>query len=170
MTISKPTLATLALMLIAGLASAIKYWDYLANPWTRNGMVRANVIQVTPRVSGPIVDLSVVDNQTVKVGDLLFRIDPRTYQAELDENKAELERTRQDYERGVDLVKTGDVSQRQFDRAKAAYDKAQANLESARLDLEFTDVRASAEYRRDMTGALLRRAVERLVTEGAAHV
>ena len=40
MTFDKRTLATLALILVAALAAAIKYWEYLANPWTRNGMVR----------------------------------------------------------------------------------------------------------------------------------
>ena len=51
-----------------------KYWYYITNPWTRDGQVRAQVIQVTPRVSGPIVDLPIKDNQLVKAGDLLFKI------------------------------------------------------------------------------------------------
>jgi len=46
-----------AVVLIAVGALAVKYWDYLSNPWTRAGQVRANVIQVATRVSGPIVEL-----------------------------------------------------------------------------------------------------------------
>lgn len=141
----KRTLATLGLLLIAAIAAGIKWMDYITNPWTRNGMVRANVIQVTPRVSGPIVELPIRDNQVISAGELLFRIDPRTFQADLDEAEAELERTREDFERSVELVKKGDISQRNFDKAEAAYEVAQAQLENARLDLEFTEVRASVD-------------------------
>lgn len=49
-------------MLIAILVVALKYWDYVVNPWTRDGQVRADVVQITPRVSGPIVKLAVQDN------------------------------------------------------------------------------------------------------------
>ena len=62
-----------------------KYQDYVTNPWTRDGQVRAQVVQIAPRVEGPIVKLAVVDNQFVKAGDLLFEIDPRTYKASLDQ-------------------------------------------------------------------------------------
>ena len=48
-----------AVVLIAVGALAVKYWDYLSNPWTRAGQVRANVIQVATRVSGPIVELPI---------------------------------------------------------------------------------------------------------------
>ena len=66
-------LTTGVVVLVAILAVGWKYWDYLNNPWTRDGMVRANVIKVTPRVSGPIVELPVTDNQAVKAGQLRFR-------------------------------------------------------------------------------------------------
>ncbi len=141
----KKQLMTAAVVLVAILAATAKYWQFITNPWTRDGMVRANVIQVTPRVSGPIVELLLVDNQAVKAGDLLFRIDPRTYQEAMDKATAEAIRTQADYERGIDLVKTGDVSERAFDRANADNDVAKAELESARLDLEFTEVRASVD-------------------------
>ncbi len=80
-------------MLAAVGAVLFKYWDYLFNPWTRNGQVMAQVVQITPRVSGTIVQLPIVDNQFVKAGDLLFQIDPRTYQSDLDEKQAELDKT-----------------------------------------------------------------------------
>ena len=71
---------------IVGLAVVLvlaKYWDYVVHPWTRDGQVRAQVIQITSRVTGPIVKLPIEDNQLVKQGDLLFEIDPRTFEAEL---------------------------------------------------------------------------------------
>ncbi len=86
-----------------------------------------------------------MDNQAVAAGDLLFRIDPRTYQADLKKTEAEMKRTKEDYERGLGLVKRGDISERDFDRATADFDIARANLETANLNLEFTEVRASVD-------------------------
>lgn len=129
------------LLLALGLAGW-KYWDYLRNPWTRDGMVRAYVIQVTPRVSGPIVELPIIDNQPVKAGDLLFRIDQRTFKETLAKSEAEEVRTKADYERAVDLIKKGGISQRDYDATVAAYEVARSDSASARLDLEFTEMRA----------------------------
>ncbi len=72
----KTYLATGAVVLIAVALVLLKYWDYVVNPWTRDGRVWANVIQIAPRVSGPIVELPIKDNQFVKAGDLLFQIFP----------------------------------------------------------------------------------------------
>ena len=145
MNLDKKILATLVLVLLATGLSALKYWHYLTNPWTRDGMVRANVIQVTPRISGPIIELPIVDNQIVKAGDPLFKIDPRTFQATLHEAQAELVRTKADYERGKTLSARGDISERDFDKSTAAYDVAKADIETAQLDLEFTEVLAAAD-------------------------
>src|SRR5262245_37086954 len=61
-----------------------------ASPRTDDAAVRANDVGIAPHVSGPIVELSVVDNQRVKAGDLLFVVDPRPYQARLERLRAEL--------------------------------------------------------------------------------
>ena len=65
-------LLTGMIVLIAVVAILLKYWDYVTNPWTRDGQVRADIVQITPRVSGPIIKLEVKNNQFVKTGDLLF--------------------------------------------------------------------------------------------------
>ncbi len=78
------TLITAAVVLLAIALVGWKFWDYIVNPWTRNGQVMAQVVQVTPRVSGTIIELPIKDNQFVKAGDLLYRIDPRTFQSEVD--------------------------------------------------------------------------------------
>ena len=58
----------------------VRLWqDYMDSPWTRDGRVRADVIQVTADVPGRVVALGVHDNQVVEKGDLLFRIDPARY-------------------------------------------------------------------------------------------
>ena len=63
---------------------------YYVHPRTDDAYVRANTIGVAPQVSGTIVALPVRDNQHVKKGDLLFVVDPRPYQAELDLATAQL--------------------------------------------------------------------------------
>lgn len=104
---------------VAVLLGLWKYGQYLENPWTRDGQVRANVIQVTPRVSGPIVELPIVDNQAVKTGELLFRIDPRTYRAALDQAQAQ-------YDQAVEQLNSLD---KQIEAATAAIDQAQSQIE-----------------------------------------
>ena len=77
--------ALLTAVVVVAVVGAVlgRYWTYVVNPWTRNGQVMAQVIQITPRVTGTIVELPIVDNQFVKKGDLLFQIDPRTFESTL---------------------------------------------------------------------------------------
>ena len=138
-------LATLSVVLLAVILAAWKYWDYINNPWTRDGVVRAYVIQVTPRVSGPVVEIPIVENQAVKAGDLLFRIDPRTFKEDLDKAEAQAVQATGDFERANELIARGDISKRNADKATADYNVAISNREQARLNLEFTEVRAPVD-------------------------
>jgi multidrug resistance efflux pump len=63
---------------------------YYVHPRTDDAYVRANIVNVAPQVSGTIVELPLRDNQHVRAGDLLFVIDTRPYQAELDLAQAQL--------------------------------------------------------------------------------
>jgi multidrug resistance efflux pump len=134
-------LLTGVVVLIAVVLVLFKYWDYVTNPWTRNGQVRAEVIQVTPRVSGPIVKLAVVDNQLVKAGDLLFEIDPRTFQTSLEQARAQYDMTGDSY-----------LSQeKQVDSAKAQVESAQASVKQSQSGINQLDSmieKNKAEYQR----------------------
>jgi len=66
---------------------------YFLFPQTDDAFVRANTVEIAPHVSGPIVELPIRDNQHVKRGDLLFIVDPRPYQADLDAAEANLDLT-----------------------------------------------------------------------------
>jgi multidrug efflux system membrane fusion protein len=66
----------------------IRVWDRA--PRTDDAYVYADTIDVVPEVNGRIVELAVHDNQAVKQGDLLFRIDPRPYQDALARGNASL--------------------------------------------------------------------------------
>ncbi|POZ52133.1 secretion protein HlyD [Methylovulum psychrotolerans] len=79
-------LIVLGALVTGALAWRINY----QHPRTNDAMVRADIVGIAPEVSGRIVELHVEDNQYVKQGDLLYVIDPRPYQAKLDQAKAEL--------------------------------------------------------------------------------
>jgi len=138
-----------------------KFQEYFDNPWTRDGQVRAQVIQVSPRVSGEVISIAVVDNQQVKKGDLLFKIDPSSYEIKLNQAKADLKReeasvrgAKIEYDRvhKIAAKNSGAISQKDLNRKKVNYEKALAKIDSftekinaAKLDLTFTNVRASVD-------------------------
>ena len=64
--------------------SFLTWWELDIRPRTDDAYLRANIVGIAANVSGYITELAVVDNQKVNVGDLLFRVDVRPYQAELD--------------------------------------------------------------------------------------
>lgn len=118
-------LITGSVALVAVLLVLFKYWGYAANPWTRNGQVRAEIIQITPRVSGPIIQLHVEDNQFVKAGDLLFEIDPRTFKADLFQAQAEYDKSIDNY---LAQEKQVEAAQAQVESAKAAIAVAESGV------------------------------------------
>jgi multidrug resistance efflux pump len=134
-------LLTGAIVLIAVVAVLLKYWTLLTNPWTRDGQVQANVIEIAPRVSGPIVALPVRDNQFVRAGDLLFEIDPRTYQANLDQARAHLDQTGNNVE----------AQMKEVESARAGVEVARASINQAKsaiAQVDATIVKSKAEYGR----------------------
>jgi multidrug resistance efflux pump len=77
--------AILVAALVVGIGVArISYRE----PRTDDALVRANVVGIAPHVSGPLTALNVVDNQQVRAGDLLFVVDPRPYEVELEQARA----------------------------------------------------------------------------------
>ncbi|HCL5252532.1 TPA: multidrug transporter subunit MdtN [Salmonella enterica] len=80
----------LLLVIIALLVLVFIIWRLDTSPSTNDAYASADTIDVVPEVSGRIVELAVVDNQRVKQGDLLFRIDPRPYEASLAKAEATL--------------------------------------------------------------------------------
>ncbi len=157
--ISRPHLVTFAMVSLAVVATFILYWRYSTKPWTRDGQVRANVVGIAPRVAGPIIQIPIKDNQAVRKGDLLFEIDPATFQAEVNNAAARLRQaqaaeiqTQQELARQTSLYETKtndlrDVQNAQDSYAAAVADTAaaQANLETASLNLGYTKVFAPVD-------------------------
>jgi multidrug resistance efflux pump len=78
-------------IIVTGIAAAVMAArTSTGNPRTDDAYVSANVIGIAPHVQGPLVQLNVVDNQPVEENDLLFVIDPRPYEAELQRAQGEL--------------------------------------------------------------------------------
>lgn len=113
-------------------------------------------VELRAQVSGPIVEVRLEAGKKVEKGDVLFVIDPRPFQAQVDLAKAELERTKvrvqiaeSQSKRSDDLLGSKAISMEEAEvrsstlaEAKAAVLAAEASLKTALLDLEYTEVRA----------------------------
>jgi len=127
-----------AVVLIAVVAVFVKYRAYVTNPWTRDGQVRAQVIQVTPRVSAPIINLPIRDNQFVKAGKVLFELDPRTFEADLAQSRANLELTRYEFDAMTPQVAAAEAgvlsAQASVVQAGASIAEADANIQKDKAE------------------------------------
>ena len=115
-----------------------------------------NTVEVRPRVSGYVDRVVFTDGARVKKGQLLFQIDPRPFQAEVERLVAERTRSVSDLElakanraRAERLISAHAISREEYERQVAAQASAQgalgsidALLQEARLNREFTEVRA----------------------------
>ena len=135
-----PKLVTGSVVLVAALCAWILYSRYRTHPWTRDGQVRANVVQIAPRVSGYLVDVAVKDNQAVREGDLLFQIDPRQYQLAVDQAKVALVQARQNVAELEAAVRAAEATVKQSEAAatsaKSQIDAARAGVESAQAAIK----------------------------------
>lgn len=133
-------LLTAAIVTIAAGTVVLKYRDFIKNPWTRDGQVSANVVEITPRVSGPIVRLAVKNNQSVKAGDLLFEIDPRTFQATVDKAKAEYDVTIDNYRsQGKKIEEANaqvEVSRKEILQAESTIKEMDSEIEKNKAEFE----------------------------------
>ena len=155
------------IVLIAAAVFALKYWDYVTNPWTRDGQVRAQVIQITPRVSGPLVKLPVADNQFVKAGDLLLEIDRRTFEADLDQARAEFDNTLDEIEA---LEKQVEAAQADVKAADATIKQAEAAIKAYSGRVVETKKEYDRQKTLDKQGATSKRAVETAKANWVAYL
>lgn len=134
-----------AVVLLAAVMVLLKYWHYVFNPWTRNGQVRAEVVQITPRVSGPIIELGAVDNRFIDAGELLFAIDPRTFESSLAQARAQLDQARDQY---YALEKQVEAADAQIDVSRALLVQAESGI--LEVEAEIEKDRAEFERQREL--------------------
>jgi RND family efflux transporter MFP subunit len=143
----------------AAAVAAVVGWQlwiyYMQAPWTRDGRVRADVVQVAADVSGLVTEVLVHDNQTVTAGQVLFRIDPARFRIALAQAEANVagkqaaaEEAARETSRAHALSNL-EVSQEQQQQrsalaaeADAADRLAVAERDLAQLNLSRADVRA----------------------------
>lgn len=170
--VSAPVLAGAALLAIHGRSEAlptaaaaplpqVTVAEVIHKPlreWQEfSGRLQAvNTVEVRPRVNGFVDRVTFADGARVKKGDLLFQIDPRPFQDEVDRLSAERARAaaehqlaRANHARAEGLIGAHAISREEYERlaaaetsAKGALDSVSSSLAAARLNREFTEVRA----------------------------
>lgn len=147
------------LVLAVALAAGWWLWNfYMQAPWTRDGKVRAEQVNITPQVSGSITELNIKDNQRVKAGDILFRIDETPYKIAVLNAQAQLARAQTDLSKANNEanrrrhLSQNYISAEDLDTAninvkamQASVDAAQAALEQAQWQLSQTRVKAPVD-------------------------
>jgi RND family efflux transporter MFP subunit len=153
-----PIVGTVLVAFVGAGSVWILWQDYMARPWTRDGTVRADVVTLAPEVSGRVAELPIKDNQLVRKGDLLMRIDSRDYKVAVDLSKAAVDQAQADYENKqaqrdrrlklTDLAASKEEQQTYAsaaDMAQAGVEQQKANLERARINLDRTEIRAPVD-------------------------
>jgi len=158
-------LTAAAVVGIAALVVGVRWWlFYRTHVSTDNAYVHADIAQVTPRIAGTVEALLVDDNQQVKAGELLVRLDPadaelelrqakanlagalqqveearaglRAAQSQVDVAEVQLAQARLDYNRAAQLAKHGVVSPDRLDKARTALRAGEARSSEAHRQLE----------------------------------
>lgn len=169
--LARPAVRLLITMLMVAAAAwaGWRLWDhYELAPWTRNGRVRANVVQVAPDVSGMVANVAVHDNQFVAAGALLFSVDKVRFELAREQAQAAVDtqhiaisnqritlaQAQRESQRNSDLgdlisLEAREQSRLKVDQAKGALQAAEAALRQAQvalhtstLNLKRTQVRA----------------------------
>ncbi|KOC90896.1 HlyD family secretion protein [Winslowiella iniecta] len=143
----------------AALCAGWWLWNYyMQSPWTRDGKVRAELVDITPQVSGRIDKLLVKDNQWVKKGSLLFTLDDEPYriallnaEAQLSKAQADLQKVqheasrRRSLPRNVISAEDMDAANLSANAAAASAKAAQATLAQAQWNLQQTQIYAPTD-------------------------
>lgn len=151
-------IATLLVLALAIWIGRLLWIQYMETPWTRDGRVRADIINVAADVTGTVVDVPVRDNQQVHKGDLLMQIDPEHYQlavkkaeAQVASRKATWEMRKVNASRRANMdnmvisTENRDDASNIATSAQADYQLAQAELEAAQLNLKRTKVLSAVD-------------------------
>src|SRR5580698_1235803 len=145
------TLTMVALALVGGRWLWVRY---NVEPWTRDGRIRADIVQVTPDISGLVTEVRVKNDQTVAAGDVLFVLDRPRYELALRQADAAVEsaavglsQARRENARNkglADLVTSEQVEEGQskVDQLTAQLNGARVARDTAQLNLERTTIRA----------------------------
>jgi multidrug resistance efflux pump len=148
--------AVTLIFVVAALYVGRQLWGhYMDEPWTRDARLRADVVGIAPDVSGLVSEVLVKDNQTVKKGDVLFRVDRDRFAIALEQadaalasSKAALDQAQRESARQARLGDAASLQQKEqalttVQQDEAAVRQATANRELAQLNFDRSEVRAT---------------------------
>jgi len=145
-------IVTMAVVAVACVLGWRLWQHYEVEPWTRDGRVKADIVQVAPDVTGQVTAVLVHDNQQVKAGQVLFEIDRARFELALRQAEAAEQAQRAALDQAVkeakrntalsDLVsaETREQGATRVDQLRAALAQAAVARDVARLNLERTQV------------------------------
>jgi multidrug resistance efflux pump len=158
---SPTAVSRVGITLLAAAGAVYAGWQlwrhYEVEPWTRDGRVKAYVVQVAPDVTGLVTTVHVHDNQAVAAGELLFEIDRTRFDLALRQARAteqaahvalvQAERETRRNGQLDDLVaqETREQGTAKADQARAALAQALVDVDTAKLNLERTRVRSAVD-------------------------
>ena len=155
-TAKKKKTITLLLIIIAVIAAGIYYINSLRYETTDDAYIESDLIQIAAKVSGEVEKIYIEDNQKIKEGDLIAKIDEKDYKikfnqaqamyekalysqkvakAKLDAVNSEITLAKKDLQRYRNLFEAGAVSQQTLDSAQTRYDNTRAKLLAAEEDI-----------------------------------
>ena len=146
---------TLLLVTLAFIGGRWVWIHYNVEPWTRDGRIRADIVQVAPDVNGLVTDVKVKDNQIVHIGEVLFILDRPRYEIALQQSEAAVAADEASLAQAVrenrrnhglgNLVTTEQVEEgaAKVDELRAQLNGAIVQRDLARLNLERTTVHAT---------------------------
>jgi multidrug efflux system membrane fusion protein len=128
----------------AAIVATLTVWDVFERyPRTDDAYIRANTIGMAPRVYGQIVELPIRDNQFVRTGELLYRIDPRPYEVALAKAEAGLAVVDFQVQALADAIVVADArvatSEADVGRAEAEVRRRRADVVSARAKADYAE-------------------------------
>jgi membrane fusion protein (multidrug efflux system) len=136
-------LIVVSIVLIVAAIFGLRYWLYArAHESTDDAFIDGDVYPINPKVAGYVQKIYVKSNQQVKEGDLLLEIDPRDYQAKLDQAEAALaagQARLREAQTGVDLTRAS---------TNANVQSASATVRRARTEVSAQSAAAAAERAR----------------------
>ena len=141
----KPFVIAAVIIFIVSAIVALRYWLYArSHESTDDAFIDAHITQVSPKVSGYVVRLYVDSNQQVNKGDLLLEIDPRDFEARLEQARAALaagEAKAKEAQTGVELTRAN--TQANVQQATGTVGRARAGVSGSRAQAAAERSRAS---------------------------
>jgi membrane fusion protein (multidrug efflux system) len=136
-------------LIVAGIVAAVAIAFYAYDAWTHeetdDAYVTGHLHEIAPRISEVVTDVTVDDNQFVRRGDVLVKLDPSDYLALDAAAKANLAKAQADLDRELPLLKIHAFAQQDIDAARSSRDVDLAQERLAELQVEYATIRAPTD-------------------------